>query len=137
MKNSLYLGGPFALDIDPDEVVVLVEGEIDAMSIRAAVQDEFESWLEPESKLPYRGVALGGTQGGRTLASVAKLATAKQVIVATDADAAGDECAAWWLDQIPGSVRARPAGAKDMNELLTRYGWQAVIALLEGVGSHE
>lgn len=73
--------------------VVLVEGEIDALTIRQA---------------GILAVATGSTNGARHLRWVARLASASRVLVAYDADDAGETAASYWLDALPNARRWRP-----------------------------
>jgi hypothetical protein len=92
--------------------VILVEGEIDALTIAQACGQEIAA------------VATGSTAGGRRNEWVARLALAPIVLVAFDADladqsgnpGAGDRAAAWWLNTLPNALRWRPL-AHDVNSL--------------------
>ncbi len=83
---------------------VLVEGEIDALTIVQACGGEVAA------------VATGSTGGSRRTPWVAQLALAPVVLVAFDADAAGDGAAQWWLDILPRALRWRPP-LHDVNTL--------------------
>lgn len=90
--------------------VVLVEGEFDALTLKTALRHRTD----------YRNItaiATGSAQGSRVLRNVAKLAAAGgRVLVAFDADTAGDEAAAWWLRALPSARRARPT-AHDIGDM--------------------
>jgi hypothetical protein len=45
------------------------------------------------------------------------VAIAPLLLVAFDADAAGDQAAAWWME-LPNARRLRPQGGKDCNDML-------------------
>jgi len=77
--------------------VVLVEGELDALTIRQALR-------KPTAAV----VATGSTNGGRRLRWLARLASASRVLVAYDADDAGETAAKFWLDALPNARRWRP-----------------------------
>lgn len=90
--NSLY-------NVDAvraDRPVIMVEGELDALTIAQAAAD----LVTP--------VATGSTGGARVLRWIARLATAPRVLIAFDADAAGDKAAAYWVDVLPNARRWRP-----------------------------
>lgn len=93
----------------PDRPVVLVEGEIDALTLQQTAGDLAVA------------VATGSTGGARRAGWVAQLALASVVLVAFDADAngAGDQAAAWWLRVLPNGKRLRPVGGKDVNAMHT------------------
>lgn len=99
--NGAYL----SYRVRPGSVVVLVEGEIDALSIASATD-----WK-------CNGVATGSTMGGRLLSVVAKLAMARRVLVAFDSDKPGEDAAQWWLQALPNARRHLPT-RHDVNEML-------------------
>ncbi|MBK8799366.1 MAG: toprim domain-containing protein [Anaerolineales bacterium] len=103
--NALY----GADTLTPGRPVVLVEGEIDALTVRQAAGDLAGA------------VATGATGGARRAGWVAQLALAPTVLVAFDADpnGAGDQAAAWWLSVLANGRRLRPVGAKDVNAMHT------------------
>jgi len=111
--NGLYN----ADSIETDRPVVLVEGEIDALSIG--------------QETDAIGVATGGTSGARLPMWIAKLATLPAVLVAYDEDenGAGDKGAVYWLDRLDNAKRWRPYWG-DANELaqdgVDLKGWIAV-----------
>jgi hypothetical protein len=106
--NALYNAG----SLRPARPVVLVEGEIDALTVVQACGEQVAA------------VATGSTCGARRCAWVARLALAPVVLVAFDADKAGpdgspgpgDCAAAWWLNVLPNAVRLRPL-LHDVNSL--------------------
>jgi 5S rRNA maturation endonuclease (ribonuclease M5) len=97
--------------VPPEGVVVLVEGEFDAISLRAGA----DAFCHREDVI---AVATGSTSGGRKLSSFARLIEARRVLLAFDADEAGDNAAAWWAARLPGkSARLRPT-RHDVNAML-------------------
>ena len=90
------------------EIVSVVEGEIDALSLALY-------------GLP--SVAMIGTSWASWLPQAL---AAKQVLIATDADAAGDDAAARLICALAAfdspMRRLRPAGGKDWNDVLLRLG---------------
>jgi DNA primase len=98
--NALYN----ARSLRRDRAVILVEGEVDALTIVQACGEQVAV------------VATGSTSGGRRLAWVARLALAPTVLVAFDADkfgpdgapGAGDRAATWWLNALPKAHRWQP-----------------------------
>jgi len=103
--NALYGADSLA----PNRPVVLVEGEIDALTLVQTAGDLVAA------------VATGSTGGARRAGWVARLALAPLVLVAFDADAngAGDQAAGWWLNVLAKAVRLRPVGGKDVNAMHT------------------
>jgi len=89
----------------PNRPVVLVEGVFNALAIRQAAGD----LVTP--------IATGGTSLARDPSSVALLAKAPLVIVAFDADDAGDEAATFWTEALLNARRWRPLWA-DTNAML-------------------
>jgi hypothetical protein len=102
--NALYNGSALAARLGAVRPVVLVEGEIDALTIVQACGEDVAA------------VATGSTGGGRRGPWVARLALAPLVLVAFDADRAGDGAAQWWLDILPQAHRWRPLD-HDVNTL--------------------
>lgn len=96
--------------ITPGSTVVLVEGEIDALSVTAACG----------LKDGIVAVATWSVAGARLTRWVARLHMAKRVLIAFDDDNAGQQAAKWWRDVIPRAKRAIPT-KHDLNEML-RYG---------------
>lgn len=83
----------------------LVEGELDALTITQEAGDLVS------------GVATGSTAGARRLRWIARMATPKRVLVAYDADDAGNKAAGFWLDALPNARRWRPYWS-DVNAML-------------------
>jgi len=99
--GGLYL----ADDLDYQRPVVLLEGEIDALSVKQVA-----------SALVV-AVATGSTHHARYPKWIARLSMCPLVLVAFDNDAAGDSAAKWWLDALPNARRWRPWFG-DANNLL-------------------
>ena len=76
--------------------VVLCEGEFDALAVAQEAGDLVTA------------VATGSTCGGRHRRWTRLLAAAPVVLVAYDADDAGEQAASWWLDALSGSRRLVP-----------------------------
>lgn len=87
--------------VQPAKPAVLLEGEIDALTIRQA---------------GFVAVATGSTHGARRVRWVARLATAEPVLVAYDNDDAGNQAAAYWLAALSNAKRWRPYWS-DANQL--------------------
>jgi DNA primase len=98
--------GLFSLvDVLAGRVVVLVEGEFDALSIMQATGGTI------------LGVATGSVQGARRPAVVARLAVASIVLVAFDRDMAGTTGAQHWVDVLGNARRWAPL-REDVNDML-------------------
>lgn len=103
---------PGALEADP---VIITEAPIDALSLAA---------------VGYPAVALCGTALREWLAQPLAM---RRVLLAFDADAAGDKAASEWTAALRFGTRCarlRPNGAKDWNELLQAVGAEALRARL-------
>lgn len=94
----------------PDWPAVLVEGELDALTI-----------FQHAGGLASP-VATGGTGGAQRAKWLAELATCGRVLVAFDSDNAGEEKADYWLKILSNARRWRPFYGKDANELATAGG---------------
>jgi DNA primase len=92
--------------------VVLVEGELDALTVQQAAGDQVAA------------VAAGSTGGARRSVWVAQLALTPVVLVAFDADGngAGDRAAAWWTNVLP-NAGAGDRSAARMSTPCTPPGW--------------
>ncbi len=102
-SNGLYLAdSPRRLQ---QPVVVLVEGEFDALSVLQECRDLVAV------------VATGTTQGSHTPRWVSLLAQQERVLVAFDAENSGDRAARWWLTRLDNACRLRPWW-KDANQML-------------------
>jgi len=75
---------------------VLVEGEIDALTIAQEAGDLAEA------------VATGSTHGARHVRWLARLALSPAVLVAYDTDEPGEKAAGYWLDVVKNAKRWRP-----------------------------
>lgn len=95
--------------LTPDHPVVLVEGEIDALTVQQMAGDLAVA------------VATGSTGGGRRAGWVTQLALAPLVLIAFDNDEnlAGDLAATWWLGVLRNARRWRPVAGKDVNAMHT------------------
>lgn len=102
IQNTAHLNR----DIQPGDVVVMVEGEFDAIILKQAV-------CNPR----IVAMATGGTGGARLLKYIALLSLASKVILAFDADVAGDDVSKYWMDALNNAVRKRPVGGKDINDM--------------------
>jgi len=90
-SNALY-----GVDsLQPGQPAILVEGPFDALATRQAAGD-------------LAGVAACGTSGARRIKWISALALCSDVLVALDADQAGDAASAYWLDVLPTARRLRP-----------------------------
>lgn len=87
-------------------VAVLVESELDALSIQQAFLHH-----------NVAAVATGGTTGARLLEWRAVLMVAQRVLVAFDTDQAGEQASEFWLQALPNASRLRPT-AHDVNDML-------------------
>lgn len=101
-SNGLYLADSLTLK---RPVTVVTEGEFDALSL-AQVCGHTSAV-----------VATGTTSGARTPQCLSLLSRQKRVLIAFDAEEAGDEAARWWLARLPGARRLRPWG-KDASAML-------------------
>lgn len=87
-------GGLYNADlVTPGQPAIILEGEIDALTICQA---------------GYTAVATGSTHGARRTRWIARLATADPALVTYDNDDAGNQAAAYWLDVLPNAKRWRP-----------------------------
>lgn len=115
-------GGQHALygvdDLQGQEEIIIVEGEIDKLSVEAA-------------GLRHAASVQCGALGGLSLSFGAEqyMSSASKIILATDTDEGGDQCAANVARQLSWSkcyrVRWRH-GCKDANEVLMKHGSAAV-----------
>jgi hypothetical protein len=87
-----------------DQPVILLEGEIDCLTVIQAAGD----LVVP--------VATGSVSGSRRPRWLARLARASTVLVALDADRAGDANTRYWLQVLPNARRWRPFWA-DANQM--------------------
>jgi hypothetical protein len=102
-SNAMY-GGDCVGDKLP---VVLVEGELDALTVRQVAGDITTT------------VATGSTCKGRDDSWFLPMCTAPVVLVAFDADVAGEKASRFWIDNLPGiAFRWKPT-EHDINDMLT------------------
>lgn len=98
--------------INNDCHVIITEGEFDVLVMRSILR------RSPR----YREVVFIGTgsaEGARLLRWVSVLAAADQILLAFDADDAGDKAAQWWSMALPKKTRRlRPEGAKDLTDMV-------------------
>lgn len=92
--------------IQLNSVVVLTEGEIDALSLYATLGLQ-----------NVVAVATGSTTHCRYAKWLAKLGMARKVFVAFDADSAGEDASRWWMKHLPNAIRIIPE-RHDINEML-------------------
>jgi hypothetical protein len=112
---GVFCATPDALDA---KVIAITEGPADALALAAC---------------GLAAVALVGTSFGDWLLDTL---AGRDVLPATDADAAGDQCAAKFQDALAGRavvLRLRPESAKDWAELAEKQGLDAVRAQLAGL----
>jgi len=91
-SNGLYN----ADELRADRPAMLVEGEIDAMTVQQVAGDLVSA------------VATGGTGGSRRARWMARLALCSVVLVSFDADDAGDQVRSWWLETLGNGKYWRP-----------------------------
>ena len=87
-------------------LLVLVEGEFDALTVQQEAGDLVTA------------VATGSTMGARRVKWLARLAPVPLVLVAFDADEAGEQAARYWTDGLEQARRWRPYW-EDVNTLAT------------------
>ena len=102
-SNGLYLAD--ILKRRKRAHTILVEGELDALSIFQTCRDLVHV------------VATGTTQGGHLPRWLSLLAQQEKVFVAFDAEDKGDIAAKWWLSRLPNARRLRPWW-HDANQML-------------------
>jgi hypothetical protein len=100
--NTLY--GAFALN--PNAPAAIVEGVLDALSLAQEAGDLVAV------------VATGSTTGGRLERWIGRLALASIVLVAFDADGAGEEAATWWLKALGSQAKRWRPYWDDPNAML-------------------
>ncbi len=81
-------------DIEINTPVVLVEGEIDALSVMQVAG--------------VAALATGSSSGSRRYRWVQELMKASQVLIAFDSDEAGEKASEFWFETLPDSKRLRP-----------------------------
>lgn len=90
-SNALYNADA----LQPGRPAALVEGPFDALAVQQAAGD-------------LCGAAACGTSGARRIRWISALALCEKVLVALDADDAGDHAARYWLEVLPNARRLRP-----------------------------
>jgi hypothetical protein len=100
-SNGLYL----SFTLSYDRPVVLVEGEIDALSIAQECGHDVSV------------CATGGTIGSHSARCLGALAGKDLVLIAFDAEERGDKASDWWLNRLENAQRLRPFW-KDANQML-------------------
>jgi DNA primase len=106
--NSLFVRSK----ITTRTTVVMVEGELDAISLWQATRR-----LSADIQQPIVPVATGSTDGGLLREWVVRLGVARRIILAFDADDAGDNAARRWHRAFPTAARLRPM-RHDVNDML-------------------
>jgi len=106
--NSLFLTRPMC----SGEMVVLCEGELDALAVT--------------QETGITAAATGSTAWGRGERWETLLSFASRVVVAFDADEAGQTAAAYWMDALPNAValapiKDDPAGMLERGDSLTEW----------------
>lgn len=91
-RNALYNACALAVG----QPAILVEGEFDALAINQQARDLITA------------VATGSTTWSRKPAWIARLALCSKVLVAYDAEEAGDQAAEYWLSVLENARRWRP-----------------------------
>jgi len=111
--NSLFYARPLVAG----GVVVLVEGEFDALALASALirAQEKTGNTKLERIAP---VATCGTTQSRVMRHVVALSTQKHVLVAFDAEDAGETASRWWLERLKNSRRLVPT-EHDVNDMVT------------------
>jgi len=106
----------------PNAAAMLVEGELDALSVTQEAGDLLAV------------VAIGSTAGGRLERWIGRLALCSIVLVAFDADPAGDKASAWWRQALgPQAKRWRPYW--DDSSAMLQSGVDLRTWIREGLGS--
>lgn len=96
-------GGPTGWNIDRPTVLI-VESELDGLLCR-------------QEAPPDVGVVALGSAQIKPTSGLGSILTGKRLLVALDADEAGDKAAEWWLKQYPTAIRLRPT-KKDPGDML-------------------
>lgn len=104
VKNVMWM----SRGVLPGDVVVMCEGEFDAMLIKQEC---------PEPRIV--SVATGGVTGARLTESLFSLSVASKILVAFDNESHIEQHAQWWLDRLPQAKRLYPL-EKDVNDMLLK-----------------
>ncbi len=115
LYNADTLGG--------DRPAVLVEGEIDALTVMQCASEVVAA------------VATGSTSGARHMRWIGRLALAPLVLVAFDCDDGGEKGAAFWLERLSLARRWRPLWA-DVNQM-AQSGADVRRWVLAGISHHD
>lgn len=99
--NAVFVAG----EIRPSTLVVLVEGEIDALSL-----------YQETRGFNVAAVATGSSTGGYLPRWISMIACGRAVVLAFDADQAGEQAASRWKRAFPSAVRLLPT-AHDVNAM--------------------
>ena len=102
--------------LQADRPAIMVESELDALALGQVAGDLVTA------------VAVGTARGAERAAWLIRLAVPSALLVALDADDAGDKAAPYWLARLATARRWRPAPYKDPGELLQRDGADALRA---------
>lgn len=119
--NPLYLP---AATLEPVRPTVLVEGEIDALSIWQAAGDLVNV------------AATGSVAWARTMRNAITLAKSSIVLLAFDGDTADEGAANYWHDILPATRRIYVPFGKDANELLQIAGNSVARQWIESEVNH-
>lgn len=114
-KRELYLADCLKRKL----TTILTEAPLDALSVVQACEGMLNV------------VATGGAGCAQSHKNVAQLARMPLVLVAFDADEAGDKAASWWLKRLRNAQRLRPA-LHDVNDMLVQ-GWNLHQWLLDAI----
>jgi DNA primase len=90
-SNALYNADA----LHAGQPAILVEGVFDALAVQQTAGDRIAS-------------VASGTSGARRIRWITQLACCSEVLIALDADTAGDTASRYWLDVLPSARRLRP-----------------------------
>ncbi len=93
-------------DLELGGSAVVTEGVMDALAVRQEVGAESAA------------VALGGTTRARRTNWIARLSLCNRVLIALDADKAGESASGWWLSTLGDTARRWAPTAKDAADML-------------------
>ncbi len=102
--NGLYNADAIQLGC----TIVMVEGELDALSLMT-ITDQVD--IVP--------VATGSTAGSRSTRWLMRIALADKVLLAFDADDAGEKAATWWRQKLGSKAQRLKPRRHDVNDMLT------------------
>lgn len=118
-SNALY----GADTCKPGQPAILVEGPFDHLAVQQCAGDAL-------------GVAACGTSGARRARWYGALGLCSEVLIAFDADAAGDAAAPWWIDALAPRARRWRPWANDPSQML-QDGMNVRQWVLSGLGHAE